>query len=164
MTRVLAQGTFDVLHPGHLHYLEEAAAMGETLHVIVARSDNVTHKPEPVDEARLGHTEDFFVPGARRTSVMTVPSRSSPSVRASSPRSWPMYSLGWESSEARSANARASSAMPTTSPDRNSDGIQDPKSPMAARREPRQLRLPVAAVAPPSRTTTRLNAAGADTT
>ena len=78
MTRVVAQGTFDVLHPGHLHYLEEAAAMGETLHVIVARSDNVTHKPEPVvpeaqrremvaalapvDEARLGHTEDFFVP------------------------------------------------------------------------------------------------------
>jgi len=78
MTRVLAQGTFDVLHPGHLHYLEEAAAMGEELHVIVARSDNVTHKPEPivpetqrremvaaldpVDAARLGHTEDFFVP------------------------------------------------------------------------------------------------------
>ena len=72
MTRVLAQGTFDVLHPGHLHYLEEAAAMGEELHVIVARSDNVTHKPEPivpetqrremvaaldpVDAARLGHT------------------------------------------------------------------------------------------------------------
>jgi FAD synthetase len=78
MTRVVAQGTFDILHPGHLHYLGEAAALGEKLHVIVARSDNVTHKPEPivpeaqrremvaalapVDEARLGHTEDFFVP------------------------------------------------------------------------------------------------------
>ncbi len=78
MTRVVAQGTFDLLHPGHLHYLEEAAAMGDELHVIVARSDNVTHKPEPlvpeaqrremvaaldpVDEARLGHREDFFVP------------------------------------------------------------------------------------------------------
>jgi FAD synthetase len=78
MRRVVAQGTFDLLHPGHLHYLEEAAAMGERLHVIVARSANVTHKPapvvpdaqrremvgalEPVDEARLGHTEDFFVP------------------------------------------------------------------------------------------------------
>ena len=52
--------------------------MAEQLHVIVARSANVTHKPEPivpdrqrremvaalgaVDEARLGHTEDFFVP------------------------------------------------------------------------------------------------------
>lgn len=78
MTRVVAQGTFDLLHPGHLHYLEEARSLGEELHVIVSRSENVTHKAEPVvcdrqrrdvvaaldpvDEARLGHTEDFFVP------------------------------------------------------------------------------------------------------
>ncbi|PSQ41797.1 FAD synthase [Halobacteriales archaeon SW_5_68_122] len=78
MRRAVAQGTFDLLHPGHLHYLEEAADMAGELHVIVARSANVTHKPEPivpdrqrremvaaleaVDEARLGHTEDFFVP------------------------------------------------------------------------------------------------------
>ncbi|WP_284014083.1 FAD synthase [Halobaculum litoreum] len=74
----LAQGTFDILHPGHLHYLEDAAARGDELHVIVARRDNVTHKPKPVchdrqrrdmvaalsvvDEAHLGHPEDFFVP------------------------------------------------------------------------------------------------------
>ena len=31
MTRVVAQGTFDVLHPGHLHYLADAAAMGDAL-------------------------------------------------------------------------------------------------------------------------------------
>jgi FAD synthetase len=78
MRRVVAQGTFDLLHPGHLHYLEEAASMGDELRVIVARGDNVTHKPEPVvpdaqrremvaaldpvDEARVGHVEDFFVP------------------------------------------------------------------------------------------------------
>lgn len=78
MKRVVAQGTFDLLHPGHLHYLKEAKAMGEELHVIIARSENVTHKAkpvvpdrqrrdmvaalDPVDEARLGHTEDFFVP------------------------------------------------------------------------------------------------------
>ena len=48
MIRVVAQGTFDLLHPGHLHYLEEAASMGDELRVIVARGDNVTHKPEPV--------------------------------------------------------------------------------------------------------------------
>ena len=76
--RVVAQGTFDILHPGHVHYLREAAAMGDELHVIVARERNVTHKekpivPEgqrremvaslnPVDEARLGHPEDIFVP------------------------------------------------------------------------------------------------------
>ena len=78
MTRVVAQGTFDLLHPGHIHYLRDAAGMGEELHVIIARSANVTHKPppvvpdeqrremvaalEPVDEANLGHPEDIFVP------------------------------------------------------------------------------------------------------
>ena len=75
---VVAQGTFDLLHPGHLHYLREAKAMGDELHVIVARRSNVTHKSPPVlpdrqrrdmvsalgvvDEARLGHPEDIFVP------------------------------------------------------------------------------------------------------
>ena len=75
---VVAQGTFDILHPGHLHYLRDAKAMGDRLVVIVARSTNVTHKPspvvpgsqrsemvaglDPVDEARLGHPEDIFVP------------------------------------------------------------------------------------------------------
>ena len=78
MTRVVAQGTFDILHPGHVHYLQDAADMGDELHVIVARSVNVTHKEppvvpdeqrremvgalKPVDEAHLGHPEDIFVP------------------------------------------------------------------------------------------------------
>jgi FAD synthetase len=78
MTTVVAQGTFDILHPGHVHYLEEAAGMGEELHVIVARRENVTHKEPPilsnrqrrdmvaaleaVTEAHVGHPEDFFVP------------------------------------------------------------------------------------------------------
>ena len=78
MKRVVAQGTFDILHPGHVHYLRQAASMGEELHVIVAREDNITHKKppiipehqrvevigalEPVDHARLGHPEDIFVP------------------------------------------------------------------------------------------------------
>ncbi|WP_049909026.1 adenylyltransferase/cytidyltransferase family protein [Halorubrum saccharovorum] len=78
MTRVVAQGTFDLLHPGHVHYLEDAATHGDELHAIVARRANVTHKPAPilcaeqrrdmvaalgaVDEAHLGHPEDVFVP------------------------------------------------------------------------------------------------------
>jgi len=78
MTTVVAQGTFDLLHPGHVHYLEEAAAMGDELHVIIARRANVTHKQpplladrqrrdtvaalDPVDHARVGHPEDIFVP------------------------------------------------------------------------------------------------------
>ena len=75
---VVAQGTFDVLHPGHVHYFEEAATYGDRLVVIVARRSNVTHKSPPVlpdrqrrdmidaldavDEAILGHEEDIFVP------------------------------------------------------------------------------------------------------
>ena len=78
MRRVVAQGTFDLLHLGHLQYLSDAKAMGDRLYVIIARSENVTHKAkpivpdrqrramvaalEPVDEARLGDTDDFFVP------------------------------------------------------------------------------------------------------
>jgi FAD synthetase len=77
-TRVVAQGTFDILHPGHIHYLREAKSIGEELHVILARGTNVTHKQspilsdeqrremvgalDPVDEAHLGHLEDFFIP------------------------------------------------------------------------------------------------------
>ena len=77
-TAVIAQGTFDLLHPGHVHYLREAATMGDHLTVIVARVANVTHKDPPivpaaqrqrmvvalaaVDRAVLGHTEDIFVP------------------------------------------------------------------------------------------------------
>ena len=78
MSRVIAQGTFDLLHPGHVHYLEEASKMGDVLHVIVARGENVSHKEPPilsneqrrdmvaalgcVDHARIGHPEDIFVP------------------------------------------------------------------------------------------------------
>ena len=77
-TRAVAQGTFDILHPGHVHYLQDAASYADELHVIVARRDNVTHKAPPilsnrqrvemvealgvVDHARLGHPEDIFVP------------------------------------------------------------------------------------------------------
>lgn len=78
MVRVVAQGTFDLLHPGHVHYLEEAAGMGDELVVIVARRTNVTHKAppvltaaqrravvaalSPVDRAILGHESDIFAP------------------------------------------------------------------------------------------------------
>lgn len=41
IVRVLAQGTFDVLHPGHVHYLSFAKKQGTHLTVIVARDANV---------------------------------------------------------------------------------------------------------------------------
>lgn len=77
-TRVIATGTFDILHPGHLWYLEESAALGDELFVIVARDVNVHHKPKPVipeaqrvkmvaalkpvDHALLGDETDMFLP------------------------------------------------------------------------------------------------------
>lgn len=76
--RVVAQGTFDIIHPGHIHYLEEAAKLGDELIVIVARRSNVDHKAQPVlparqrrdvvdalavvDRAILGDESDIFVP------------------------------------------------------------------------------------------------------
>jgi len=76
--RVVATGTFDILHPGHLYYLEESRKFGDELWVIVARDSNVKHKPrpvipeeqrlamvaalKPVDQAVLGDKTDMFRP------------------------------------------------------------------------------------------------------
>ena len=78
MTRVLATGTFDIPHPGHLSYLSQASALGDELYVIVARASMVKHKPKPllpdehrlrmvqalkvVDHAVLGSETDIFEP------------------------------------------------------------------------------------------------------
>ena len=37
MKTVMAQGTFDVLHPGHIHYLEKSKKLGDELVVVVSR-------------------------------------------------------------------------------------------------------------------------------
>lgn len=78
MTRVLATGTFDLLHPGHVYFLTQAKALGDELFVIVARDSNIIHKPKPiipeeqrlemvnslsmVDQAFLGSEKDMFEP------------------------------------------------------------------------------------------------------
>lgn len=78
MVRVLATGTFDILHPGHILYLSEAKALGDELYVIVARDSMIKHKPKPiipeeqrmamvsalgiVDKALLGSEHDMFAP------------------------------------------------------------------------------------------------------
>jgi FAD synthetase len=41
MRKVMAFGTFDLIHLGHLKYLESARAMGDSLVVVVARDRNV---------------------------------------------------------------------------------------------------------------------------
>ena len=78
MVRVLATGTFDLLHPGHLLYLSKARELGDELFVIVARESMIKHKPKPiipeeqrlamvqglrmVDKAMLGNESDMFEP------------------------------------------------------------------------------------------------------
>ncbi len=73
----MASGVFDLLHTGHLHYLEEAKKLGDELIVVVARDSTVRkekHEPitpedvrrelvdalKPVDEAVLGKEGDMF--------------------------------------------------------------------------------------------------------
>ena len=75
MVRVLAVGVFDLLHAGHLHYLEQAKSLGDHLVVVVAHDDTVRkrkHEPvtgqelrcrmvaglKPVDESLIGHPPD----------------------------------------------------------------------------------------------------------
>ncbi|QLH75747.1 MAG: FAD synthase [Methanomassiliicoccales archaeon] len=77
MKRVMASGVFDILHSGHLHYLEEAKALGDELVVVVATDATVRkrkHEPimpekmrldlvrglKPVDKAVLGKEGDML--------------------------------------------------------------------------------------------------------
>ncbi|MCL5874675.1 MAG: FAD synthase [Candidatus Thermoplasmatota archaeon] len=60
MVRVLATGVFDILHPGHVHFLTEARKLGDELVVVVAR-DSVAQKmkrlpfiPENIRVAMVG--------------------------------------------------------------------------------------------------------------
>jgi FAD synthetase len=79
MKTVVATGVFDILHPGHVVFLEEAKKLGNRLVVIVARDRNVEKRKNPpviperqrlelvsalkgVDEAVLGDHEDFYKP------------------------------------------------------------------------------------------------------
>jgi FAD synthetase len=63
LTLVVATGTFDLLHPGHVLYLEHSRALGDELVVIVARDVNVRHKPKPIlpEEQRLRMVESLKV-------------------------------------------------------------------------------------------------------
>jgi FAD synthetase len=73
--RVMAVGVFDILHLGHLHYLQEAKKFGDELVVVVATDEMVRkrkHQPiiaadmrlelvkglKPVDDALLGDPQD----------------------------------------------------------------------------------------------------------
>ncbi len=73
----MASGVFDILHPGHVFFLEEAKKLGDELVVVVARDSTarkLKHQPimneeirakmvaalKPVDIVVLGHEDDMF--------------------------------------------------------------------------------------------------------
>ena len=77
MTRVMASGVFDIIHTGHISYLEQAKSYGNELVVVVACDNTVRrrkHEPitpegmrvrivdslKPVDKAVLGKEGDIF--------------------------------------------------------------------------------------------------------
>jgi FAD synthetase len=77
MVKVMATGTFDLLHMGHIFYLREAKKLGDALVVVVATDSTVRklkHDPitpqeirvnlikelRMVDEAYLGHEDDMY--------------------------------------------------------------------------------------------------------
>lgn len=80
MKTVMATGTFDIIHPGHIYYLEESKKLGGTdskLVVVLARDITVRAKKripivneqqrlevvkmlKPVDKAYLGSKTDMF--------------------------------------------------------------------------------------------------------
>ena len=61
--RVLSCGTFDHFHPGHESFLQQAAALGTELYVVVARDDNVERlkgrRPDHNEEQRLSTLADL---------------------------------------------------------------------------------------------------------
>jgi len=77
MVKVMATGTFDILHMGHIYYLKEAKKLGDSLAVVVATDSTVRKlKHEPinpqeirlniikelkiVDEAYIGYEDDKY--------------------------------------------------------------------------------------------------------
>ena len=81
MIRVMAQGTFDILHPGHLHYLRESRKLGDELYVVIGRDSRMSERKDlfmheearrqvvdalaVVDEAILGSEGSIFETVAR---------------------------------------------------------------------------------------------------
>jgi len=78
MKKVMAFGTFDLLHPGHLHYLKEARKLGDYLVVVITTDENVKSSKgkapindqwqrkeivaslRVIDEAVVGEEKDYY--------------------------------------------------------------------------------------------------------
>ena len=77
MVRVMASGVFDLIHTGHISYLEQAKSLGDELYVVVACGSTARarkHEPvtpesmrvrivnalKPVDRAIVGGSGDMY--------------------------------------------------------------------------------------------------------
>ncbi len=90
MKKVMATGVFDIIHLGHIHYLEESKKQGDRLIVVIASDENarkngkallfsqetrrrVVEALKPVDEAIIGGTGNIFDTISRvRPDVITL--------------------------------------------------------------------------------------------
>lgn len=65
MKKVIAFGTFDLVHPGHVHMLKEAKSYGDYLVVIIARDETVLkvkkHLPLHGENTRLEHVQNLGI-------------------------------------------------------------------------------------------------------
>ena len=64
MVKVMATGTFDLLHLGHIYYLKEAKKQGDSLAVVVATDSTVRrlkHEPVNTEEIRLGLIKELKI-------------------------------------------------------------------------------------------------------
>ena len=64
MVTVMATGTFDILHMGHIYYLKEAKKLGDRLVVVVACDETVRrlkHEPITSEQLRLGLIKELAV-------------------------------------------------------------------------------------------------------
>ena len=91
MKKVIAVGVFDLLHAGHLHYLEQAKSLGSHLVVVIAHDDTVRkRKHEPVTNhdfrkrmvAGLKPVDEVFIGNPPETPIFDILNEIKPDVIA----------------------------------------------------------------------------------
>lgn len=65
MTTVMCFGTFDILHPGHMYFLQQAKQHGDYLVVVVARDSTIKEvkkiTPKYTEKQRVEHIQDLKI-------------------------------------------------------------------------------------------------------
>lgn len=65
MTTVMAFGSFDILHPGHIYFLKEAKKLGDNLVVVIARDSTIKEikgfTPKYNERERVEHVRDLKI-------------------------------------------------------------------------------------------------------